>query len=103
MCGFVGYIDKEIGDYKANALNLSKMTQKIHSRGPDDEGTWIDEIIGVALDKRLSILDVSNSGKQPMVSKSGRFVIVFNGEIYNHLELRKEQKVFAIIFGGRKF
>ena len=46
MCGFVGYIDKEIGDYKANALNLSKMTQKIHSRGPDDEGTWIDETMG---------------------------------------------------------
>ncbi len=93
MCGFAGYFDKQSGSYKTNIENLIMMIQKIHSRGPDDDGTWIDRSIGIALGhKRLSILDVSKYGKQPMMSTSGRFVITFNGEIYNHLELRKEIK-----------
>jgi len=59
-------------------------------RGPDNIGIWTDEAVGIALGhSRLSILDLSASGNQPMISPCGRYVIIFNGEIYNHLELRK--------------
>jgi asparagine synthase (glutamine-hydrolysing) len=66
------------------------MAERIISRGPDDKGAWSDPKIGIALaHRRLSILDLSPAGHQPMHSPSGRWVMVFNGEIYNHLELRK--------------
>jgi asparagine synthase (glutamine-hydrolysing) len=67
------------------------MAAMIGHRGPDDEDVWVDEGAGVALShRRLSILDLSPAGRQPMISQSGQHVIVFNGEIYNHLELRRE-------------
>jgi asparagine synthase (glutamine-hydrolysing) len=67
------------------------MAQRIVHRGPDDDGAWVDADAGLALaHQRLSILDLSLAGHQPMVSLSGRYVIVFNGEIYNHPELRRE-------------
>ena len=67
------------------------MTSKLHARGPDDEGTWSDPEGKVFLGhRRLSIIDVSAAGHQPMLSSSGRFVITFNGEIYNHLQIRVE-------------
>jgi asparagine synthase (glutamine-hydrolysing) len=66
------------------------MADAITHRGPDDSGVWMDEAAGVALaHRRLSILDLSPAGHQPMLSASGRYVIAFNGEIYNHLELRE--------------
>ncbi len=66
------------------------MTSSISNRGPDDGGHWIDREAGVALGhRRLSILDLSPAGHQPMHSVSGRYVIVFNGEIYNHNQIRK--------------
>ena len=69
----------------------TRMANTIAHRGPDDSGAWADAHSGVALGfRRLSILDLSPAGNQPMVSSDGRFVIAFNGEIYNHLELRKE-------------
>ena len=69
----------------------TRMADTIAHRGPDDSGAWADEQVGVALGfRRLSIIELSSAGHQPMVSKSGRFVIAFNGEIYNHLELRQE-------------
>ena len=69
------------------------MLEPIHHRGPDDAGTWLDAQHGAALGhKRLSIVDLSPAGHQPMTSACGRYVIVFNGEIYNHHVLRKSVK-----------
>jgi asparagine synthase (glutamine-hydrolysing) len=88
VCGIVGFIDSSV-QYPAQVLK--RMTDAIVHRGPDDEGIWCDHDAGVSFGhRRLSILDLSPAGHQPMVSPSGRFVIVFNGEIYNHLEIRKE-------------
>jgi asparagine synthase (glutamine-hydrolysing) len=67
------------------------MTDTLHHRGPDDSDTWVDGASGVALGhRRLSILDLSPLGRQPMASACGRFVIVYNGEVYNHREIRRE-------------
>ena len=67
------------------------MSQKLFHRGPDDDGIWCDPKIGIALaHRRLSIVDLTKNGHQPMNSHCGRYCIVFNGEIYNHLFLRKE-------------
>jgi asparagine synthase (glutamine-hydrolysing) len=75
---------------------LSRMTDRLLHRGPDDGGTWIDADAGIALGhRRLSILDLSPQGHQPMMSASGRYVIAFNGEIYNHRALRSELEASA--------
>lgn len=67
------------------------MTDAITHRGPDDDGVWVDSTDGIALGhRRLSIVDLSPQGHQPMTSSSGRYVIAFNGEIYNHRALRAE-------------
>lgn len=93
MCGVTGLIDLNphhgIGLTLQN--NVSRMTDRLIHRGPDDSGIWVDAAAGVALGhRRLSILDLSPAGHQPMCSATGRYVIVFNGEIYNYLELRHE-------------
>ena len=70
-------------------------------RGPDDAGAWADAQAGIALGhRRLSIVDLSAAGHQPMHSASGRFVMAFNGEIYNHLELRAELEGMGIAWRG---
>jgi asparagine synthase (glutamine-hydrolysing) len=67
------------------------MADRIAHRGPDDSGVWIDAQAGLALaHRRLSIVDLSAAGHQPMLSASGRFVLAYNGEVYNHLDLRRE-------------
>ena len=69
------------------------MAGEICHRGPDDEGVWIDETAGIALShRRLSIVDLSPLGHQPMTSKTGRYVLAFNGEIYNYVGLAAELK-----------
>ena len=87
MCGIVGMIKKN--GREAEGLLIRRMNDKIIHRGPDDSGIFVEGIVGLG-HRRLSILDLSKAGKQPMHSIDGRFVIVFNGEIYNYVELKKE-------------
>lgn len=87
MCGIVGTWGQS--SYTEEALGAA-VRRMVH-RGPDDTGLWVDSTSGIALGHvRLSILDLSPAGHQPMFSACGRYVIVFNGEIYNHLELREQ-------------
>lgn len=91
MCGIAGYFSPSHGmrgvELKAVA---ERMASAVAHRGPDDGGLWLDEHAGLALShRRLSIIDLSPAGHQPMTSASGQYVIAFNGEIYNHLELRR--------------
>ena len=88
MCGIAGIAY----NYNLNELQcITNMTTAIQSRGPDDSGIWIDQEFGVAFGhRRLSILDLSSAGHQPMHSASKRYVISYNGEIYNYLDIRKE-------------
>lgn len=88
MCGIAGLIDT--AGRTADLENAARrMADAIFRRGPDDHGVWVDAESGVALShRRLSIIDLSPAGHQPMVSESGRLVITFNGEIYNFAELR---------------
>jgi len=88
MCGIVGYLHR---DGIVTAAVAERMAMRIQHRGPDDTGVWLDEEAGLALaHRRLSIIDLSPAGHQPMVSASGRFVIVYNGEVYNFRDLRDE-------------
>jgi asparagine synthase (glutamine-hydrolysing) len=93
MCGIAGFIDiKRTTPERDNAFR--RMTDSLIHRGPDDEGHWFDPSIGVSLGhRRLSIIDLSPAGHQPMISASGRYVIVFNGEIYNYESIRAELEV----------
>lgn len=88
MCGIAGYIDKS-GKYKTSRKMLKKMTDTIIHRGPDAEGQWIDEKVAMG-HRRLSIIDLDLKSNQPMFSHDGRFVITYNGEIYNYIELKEE-------------
>lgn len=90
MCGITGFFEPG-GQFSAEAAPgyLQAMTGAIAHRGPDDEGFWWDAECGIALGhRRLAILDLSPAGHQPMASRAGRYVLVYNGEVYNHLELR---------------
>ena len=92
MCGFAGFFDSSS---RASAAEMeaaaARMAARLQHRGPDDAGAWADADAGVAFGfRRLSILDLSPQGHQPMRSPSGRYVIAFNGEIYNHRALRAE-------------
>jgi asparagine synthase (glutamine-hydrolysing) len=92
MCGIVGFFvdpNKKI-NFIPNKC-LEDMNAKLTHRGPDDLGFWYDSKNGVGLaHRRLAIIDTSNAGAQPMISSTGRYRVIFNGEIYNHIEIRKE-------------
>ena len=94
MCGFTGYLSTSTQN---NAVELlQRMGDTIAHRGPDDSGIWHDKDAGIGLvHRRLSIIDLSPAGHQPMPSGSGRYVIAFNGEIYNHPALRAELEAVA--------
>lgn len=94
MCGIAGFLEpnsrRSPEELEVVAL---RMANTLRHRGPDDGGAWADAEAGVALGmRRLAILDLSQAGHQPMQSSSGRYVIVYNGEIYNYEELRRELK-----------
>lgn len=96
MCGITGiYAFNEIGNFYK--INLVKATEKLISRGPDQQGTIIHNRIGLG-HRRLSILDTSLDGRQPMTDPTGRFTIVFNGEIFNFKELKEDLQSKGIQF-----
>ena len=92
MCGIAGFAGAvRERDKGAMSALMEKMTVTMRLRGPDDSGVWVDAAAGIALGhRRLSILDLSPAGHQPMESGSGRYIITYNGEIYNFNDLRKE-------------
>lgn len=88
MCGIAGFIGSR-DTWRDAGQSVQRMCDAIAHRGPDDSGMWLDEQSCIAFGhRRLSIVDLSKHGHQPMMSADGRFVISFNGEIYNHLALR---------------
>lgn len=98
MCGICGFIHK----HKISQEILKKMCNTISYRGPDDEGIYIENCdenwqLGLA-HKRLSILDLSKAGHQPMLSKNGRIIVCYNGEIYNFLEIKERLQGLGYIF-----
>ncbi len=87
MCGIVGFIDKR--DKKEKKEIIKKMADRIKHRGPDDEGYFVEEDIALG-HRRLSILDLSKSGAQPLFNEDKTLVVIFNGEIYNYESLKEE-------------
>ena len=91
MCGLTGFLTDQASSREWLEAMVTRMADTMEHRGPDDVGAWVDVPSGMALGfRRLSIIDLTPAGHQPMVSSNGRFTIAFNGEIYNHLELRAE-------------
>ncbi len=87
MCGFVGFTNNPKLQDRENIL--SAMTEAIHHRGPDSDGQYVDEHIALGF-RRLSIIDLSDDARQPMISEDENLVMVFNGEIYNFEEIKKD-------------
>jgi asparagine synthase (glutamine-hydrolysing) len=101
MCGITGILQLPRASRSADLAAIGRMTARLRHRGPDADGSWCDRDAGIALGhRRLAIVDLTDAGRQPMLSKSGRFVISFNGEIYNHLSLRQELQGYGHSFAG---
>lgn len=102
MCGISGFWDtsRQLNNDLLPSI-VQQMSNSLIHRGPDDSGIWVDTEVGIALGhRRLAILDLSPEGHQPMTSANGRYVIVFNGEIYNFLELRRQLESLGHGFRG---
>jgi len=102
MCGIAGFVT---GHPQSAALQLSNiagnMNGSLRHRGPDDEGIWIDPEAGAALvHRRLSIIDLSPTGHQPMISADGRYVIIYNGEVYSYEDIRPSLAARGVSFRG---
>lgn len=95
MCGIAGYIEKS--NRNAEKAKIKLMTDAIKHRGPDAEGQWIKDNVGLG-HRRLAIIDLDATSNQPMLSYDGRFMISFNGEIYNYIELREELEALGAKF-----
>ncbi len=102
MCGITGFLDLSHNHPADTIENLvGRMAGTLRHRGPDDSGAWTDAANGVAIGfRRLSILDLSPAGRQPMHSADDRYVIVFNGEVYNFIQLRTELASLGHTFRG---
>jgi asparagine synthase (glutamine-hydrolysing) len=101
MCGIAGFVQPPCMDDEQLRSLARAMAQQLRHRGPDDGGVWTDAAAGAALSsRRLAILDRSPTGHQPMQSADGRFVVVFNGELYNHREIRRTLAGRGIGFRG---
>lgn len=101
MCGIAGFIDGHASGIAELRSRVELMADQLVHRGPDDSGAWVDAATGIAFGfRRLAILDLSPAGHQPMLSASGRFVIVLNGEVYNFASLREELEVKRHSFQG---
>ena len=102
MCGIAGFWDFAATTTADELRRLTcAMSDSLHHRGPDDGGVWLDEMAGLGLgQRRLSIVDLSPAGRQPMVSACGRFVIVYNGEVYSHEEMRPALTARGVAFRG---
>lgn len=95
MCGLAGFLFD--GQAESFETQLKGMADAISHRGPDASGYWHDASKGIGLaHRRLSILDLSDAGSQPMISPDGRFIVVFNGEIYNHNDIRRTLQVSSL-------
>ncbi len=102
MCGIAGFVNsrRHFGPDELSAI-ASRMADRLSHRGPDDRGVWIDAGSGVAFGHtRLAIIDLSPAGAQPMLSRCGRFVLSYNGEVYNAPELRAELEKAGHTFRG---
>ena len=100
MCGIAGVLNLT-GSRDQLERNAMAMADSLAYRGPDDQGSWSDTEAGIALvHRRLSIVDLSSAGHQPMISADGRFIITYNGEIYNFQELRPELEARGVKFRG---
>ena len=100
MCGLAGFVTWSRFPAEASELAM-RMANSIAHRGPDDAGVWTDATAGVALaHRRLAVLDLTPAGHQPMQSACGRYVLIFNGEIYNHLELRQALSLAGMLPTG---
>lgn len=103
MCGIAGFLGRHpklAGTEKLENV-IERMNRALEHRGPDGEGIWIDASVGLGLGhRRLAIIDLSEAGEQPMKSASGRYVITFNGEVYNFTELRSELELLGHRFRG---
>ena len=102
MCGIAGYWSPKAEDGQERMTALAEaMAAAIRHRGPDAGGTWCAAEAGVAFGhRRLSIIDLSEAGAQPMTSHCGRYVICYNGEIYNFPDLRRELEGLGHSFRG---
>jgi asparagine synthase (glutamine-hydrolysing) len=100
MCGLTGAWEPP-GELEGQGRRLRAMAACLAHRGPDDEGHWSDPSSGIGFGfRRLAVVDVSPAGHQPMFSRDERFVVAFNGEIYNHRELRRELESHGARFRG---
>jgi asparagine synthase (glutamine-hydrolysing) len=98
MCGIVGYASSTASITKMELSDtVARMANTLHHRGPDGSGTWVDQDAGIGLGhRRLAVIDLSEHGRQPMISASGRYVVTFNGEIYNFHEIRHELDTIGV-------
>jgi asparagine synthase (glutamine-hydrolysing) len=102
MCGIAGILSSERPTRAAIEAAVIAMTETLRHRGPDDRGIWIDPDAGIAFGhQRLSIIDISAGGHQPMATREGRFVITYNGEIYNYRELAERLRQAGVSLRSR--